>query len=95
VGLLVQVRVTPRAQATHVGGATPDGHLQVRVRATPADGAANDEVVAALAGAFGVPRSAVRIVRGATARLKTVAIEGGDPARLTALSAARKGQDTP
>lgn len=94
MGLVVQVRVTPRAQATEVGGSTPDGRLRVRVRAVPADGAANEAVVAALADAFGVARSAVRIVRGAAAREKTVAIEGADPARLTALHAVRRQQDT-
>jgi len=48
----------------------------VRVHAPAAEGAANREAVDALAGALGVPRSAVRIVRGERSRHKQVAVEG-------------------
>ena len=40
------------------------------------DGAANDELVAFLAMRLGVPRSAVTIARGGTARRKVVEVEG-------------------
>jgi len=54
--------------------------LVVRVMAPPLDGRANDAVCRLLAGALGVRRSAVTIVRGDRARDKLVAIEGIDQA---------------
>jgi hypothetical protein len=83
--VLVHVAVRPRAHDTRVGGVTEDDRLRVAVRAAPVGGEANDAVIAALAEAFGVPRSAVRVVRGASARRKTIDVAGGDAARLEAL----------
>ena len=57
-----------------------NGVLVVRVMAPPLDGRANDAVCRLLAGALGVRRSAVTIVRGDRARDKLVAIEGIDQA---------------
>ena len=70
------VRLTPRASANAIGGER-DGALLVRVTAAPVDGAANEALVAALAKATGVPPSAVRIERGASARLKLVSLPAG------------------
>ena len=50
--------------------------LRVRVKAVPDKGRANAAVTALLAKALGVPKSAVRLVSGDTARLKTVEVEG-------------------
>jgi uncharacterized protein YggU (UPF0235/DUF167 family) len=44
--------------------------------------------LAAVAGAFGVRRSAVRLVSGAASRTKIIDIDAGDPQVLTALLAA-------
>jgi uncharacterized protein YggU (UPF0235/DUF167 family) len=46
------------------------------VHAPAADGAATEEVLRAIAGAFGVRSSAVGLVRDATSRHKVLAIEG-------------------
>jgi len=56
--------------------------LRVVVSAAPTDGKANRAVVVALAEAFGVPASAVTILRGETGRKKTVRIEGATAAAL-------------
>jgi len=58
--------------------------LRLRVKAVPDKGKANAAVIAMLAKALGVPKSAVTLVSGDTARLKTVEIEG-EPAALAAL----------
>jgi uncharacterized protein YggU (UPF0235/DUF167 family) len=70
------VRVTPRAGRDEVVGVGPDGELQVKVRAAPADGAANLAVVRTIAAAAGVAPSRLQLVRGATSRTKVVSIEG-------------------
>lgn len=69
------VRVVPRASQSSIEG-TYGGALKVRIAAPPVDGAANDELVAVLAKAFGVPKSRVRVVRGASSRTKSVEIDG-------------------
>jgi Uncharacterized conserved protein len=81
------VRLTPKGGRDAVEGweAASDGseHLKARVRAVPENGKANTALVALLADKFGVPKSAISIVSGATARLKRVEI-AGDPAVLAA-----------
>jgi uncharacterized protein len=50
--------------------------LQVRVRAVPENGKANEALVRLLAKRLGVPPSRVQIEAGAGSRLKTVDIHG-------------------
>ena len=72
--------MTPNAGADRIEGQElrDDGTavLRVRVKAVPDKGKANAAVIAVLAKALGVPKSAVTLVSGDTARLKTVEIEG-------------------
>ena len=77
-GVLLEIRVIPRASKTTVGGSR-DGRLVVRVTAPPVDGAANLSAVAALAQTLRLPRQAVRLVAGETSRNKVVEIAGLDP----------------
>jgi uncharacterized protein YggU (UPF0235/DUF167 family) len=55
--------------------------VKVRVRAIADGGEANRAVTELLAKALGVPRASVRILSGATSRLKQIAVDG-DPAKL-------------
>tara|TARA_R110002020_G_scaffold266483_41_gene481549 strand:+ start:5170 stop:5433 length:264 start_codon:yes stop_codon:yes gene_type:complete len=57
--------------------------LAVRVRAVPDKGKANKALETLLAGTFGLPKSAVELRSGHTARIKTVRMQG-DPEALTA-----------
>jgi uncharacterized protein YggU (UPF0235/DUF167 family) len=84
-GVDLFVRLTPKAALDRLESVetTADGrsHLKARVRAVPENGAANQALERLLAKALGVPGSAVSVVAGGTARLKTVRI-AGDPAIL-------------
>jgi uncharacterized protein (TIGR00251 family) len=71
--LLIPVRVVPRAGRS--GLSLEPAGLCARVTAPPVEGAANDALVALLSTRLGVPRRAISLVRGATARHKLVAIE--------------------
>lgn len=79
-GLSLFVRVTPNSGRDAIEGVEfrDDGTavLRLRVRAVPDKGKANAAVVALLAKALGVPKSAVGVVSGETARLKTLAVAG-------------------
>ena len=82
----VTIRVRPGAGRTAVGG-SHDGALVVRVAARAVDGKATEAALAAVADAFGVRRSAVALVSGATARTKIVDVDGGTEERLQTLLA--------
>ena len=71
------MRVIPRARRDEIAGER-DGRLVVRVTAPPVDGKANAAVCALLAQAAGMPKGAVRVVRGETSRDKLVLIDGAD-----------------
>ena len=83
--LVFDIQVVPRASRVAVGPSIGD-RLRVAVTAPPVDGAANAAVIEALAGAFGVRRAAVGIVRGETGRRKTVRIDGGNATVLAELA---------
>ena len=74
----VVVRVRPGASRTSVGG-SHDGALVIRVSAQAVDGAATEAALVAAAKAFGVRRRDVTLVRGATSRTKTFAVDGAMP----------------
>jgi uncharacterized protein YggU (UPF0235/DUF167 family) len=86
-GLAVTVRATPKGGRDAIDGIAQLGHGQVavkiRVRAAPSEGEANDALTRVIAGAVGVPRSAVQLLQGAAARTKTFRVVG-DPATLAA-----------
>ena len=77
--LIIEVRVRPRADANAIGK-VENGRLRVRVSAAPVDNAANAKLTAMLAKAFGVAKSNVRVLAGAGARDKRIAVEA--PRRL-------------
>lgn len=90
-GGTLAVRVTPRASKTALVGVTEDTAgrpcVQIRLAAPPVDGAANKALIATVAKALGVAKSAVRIARGEASRDKLLALEG-DPEVLAAAVAA-------
>ena len=90
-GVMLHVRATPKASRNAVKGIErmADGHvvLAVAVHALPSDGAANAELIAFLAKALDVRRTAITLAAGSTGRVKRLAI-AGDGADLSARLAA-------
>jgi hypothetical protein len=84
-GISVALRVTPRGGRDDIDGVETlsDGRcvLKVRVRAIADGGEANRAVTDLLARSLRVPKARIRLLSGATSRLKQVAIDG-DPAAL-------------
>jgi uncharacterized protein YggU (UPF0235/DUF167 family) len=72
------VYLTPRSGKDRIDGVV-DGELRARVSAPPVDGAANVALEGLLASELGVARSSVRVVAGASARHKRVAVKGVGP----------------
>lgn len=82
-GAVLELLVQPRASRTRAVG-EHGGRLKLQVAAPPVDGEANAAVLAFLAGALGVRRADVVLVRGETGKRKTVRIAGVDAARASA-----------
>lgn len=75
VGITLVLHVQPGAKRTEVAG-EHGGALKVRLAAPPVEGRANDELIAFMAKAFGVPKRNVVILSGETGRNKRVRISG-------------------
>ena len=74
-GVLISVKVQPRASANEVG--PPSGEeLRLKVTAPPVDAAANDALIRLLAETLDCPRNRVELVRGHTSRHKVVKVYG-------------------
>jgi uncharacterized protein YggU (UPF0235/DUF167 family) len=90
-GLEVRVRATPKGGRDALDGVVTlsDGRdvLKIRVRAVAEDGAATQAVAKVLAQACGVAPARVRLLSGATARLKAFHVEGATDALVAALTA--------
>lgn len=82
-GVRFSVRLTPRGGADRVDGVV-DGVLRARVAAPAVDGAANQALVALIAAQLRVARRDVRLVAGATGRVKVIAVDGVDAATVAA-----------
>lgn len=86
-GVSIALRVTPRGGQDAIDGietlANGRSVVKVRVRAIAEGGEANRAVTELLAKALRVPKSRVRVLSGATSRLKQIAVDG-DPAQLGA-----------
>jgi uncharacterized protein YggU (UPF0235/DUF167 family) len=70
---LLQVKVKPNSRASALTPAG-DGTWLAQLRSPPVDGKANEELIALVAGHFGVARSADVIRRGASGRTKYLSV---------------------
>ena len=85
-GIVLAVRVTPRSGRDALLAGTED-HFAARLAAAPVDGKANAALLALVADRFGVPKRAVVLIGGDTARLKRLHV-AGDAAVLANTAAA-------
>jgi uncharacterized protein (TIGR00251 family) len=74
-GVLVRVRVQPRASVERLDGVHGD-QLRLRVTAPPVEGAANTACMVLLAKILGVRRSQVRLQAGEKSRDKVFHVAG-------------------
>jgi len=74
-GLLLSVKVQPRASRNEIGEPLGD-ELRVKVTAPPVGSAANEAVVKLLAKSLKIGRGSVELVRGQTSRHKVFKIHG-------------------
>ena len=79
-GVLVRIRIQPRCSRVGPLGyfGAEESELKWGVGSPPVDGAANEELVGAVAKFFGVAKSRVELVSGEKSRSKTLFVFGMD-----------------
>jgi hypothetical protein len=82
VTALLRIHVHPGARRESLQGWRADGSLKLEVAARPEGGLANQAVTDLLAGALGVSRGRVMVVRGRSSRSKLIEVEGMDEAEI-------------
>lgn len=85
--VVLMLHIQPGARKTEVAGLHGDA-LKIRLAAPPVDGKANAALLAFLAKACSVPKSAVSLLSGETSRSKRVRIVGAEVSVLEALASA-------
>ena len=65
----ITVRVIPRAKINRIE-VQPDGVVHVHTTTAPTDGKATADVIKMLAEYYNVPKTSIKLVRGATSRDK-------------------------
>lgn len=82
--VVLALHIQPGAKKTELAGLHGEA-LKIRLAAPPVDGKANAALVAFLAKACGVSKSAVELVSGETSRSKRVRVRGVESAMLERL----------
>lgn len=70
-GVELNVHIQPGASKSEIAGLHGDA-IKIRIKARPVEGAANAALTDFMATCLGVPRKAVRILRGDKSRRKSV-----------------------
>ncbi len=73
--VVIEVRAKPNARESRIAGMLGSA-LVVHLAAPPVEGAANEELIATMARALGIPKRDVSIVRGAASRTKWIEVQG-------------------
>lgn len=85
--LFLNIHVQPRASQDEIIGPHGTDSLKIRITAPPVDGKANSHLIKFLAKSFGVAKSHVELISGASGRDKRVVISNPkrlpEPARIT------------
>ena len=85
--ITLTLHIQPGAKKTEFAGLHGDA-LKIRLAAPPVDGKANEALLRFLADHLGLPRSAVTLKSGQSARRKVVELTGARPETIAALAAA-------
>lgn len=74
----ITIKLTPNSKKNEITGWDDNNSkekiLKVRVTAIPEDGKANKALIALLSKHWKIPKTAIKIIRGETNRLKTIEI---------------------
>ena len=78
--LILHLRILPKASKNEFSGPYGDRQYRIRITAPPVDGKANQHLLQFLAKSFGVAKSRIELLSGASGRDKVIRIP--NPAKL-------------
>ncbi len=71
----IRIKLTPNAKANAITGCIDDV-WQIRIKAQPIEGRANNELIKYLSNVLDIAKSNISLDKGQTSRIKTVLVEG-------------------
>jgi len=74
-GIIIEVKIDPRSSKNEIVGVA-ENVVRIKLTAPPVDGEANAMLVKFLAGEFGIKKSDVVIMKGASSRRKLIKLKG-------------------
>ena len=92
--LQLRLRLTPSAGSNRIGGSIHDC-LKVSLTAPPDKGKANKALMKLLSRSLNIPKHRIKLIRGVTAREKTVSIRGADAETRERINALIRGNGEP
>lgn len=84
-GLLVSIIVLPRSSKTEIVGIYNDC-LKIKLKSSPVDNAANEELIRFLAEKLKIPKRNIEIIKGHKQKKKVVSVKGLDLAKINDLA---------
>lgn len=75
--MLLRITVKPNSRKNQISR-MPDGSLVVKIAAPPQEGQANEALIRFLSEVFDIPKSAIGLKKGHTARFKQVEINADE-----------------
>jgi uncharacterized protein (TIGR00251 family) len=75
--MLLRIKVKPGSKVDEITREA-DGSLKVKIKAQPVEGKANTYLVEYLSGLLQIPKSKIRVLKGANNQFKTLEIEGDE-----------------
>ncbi|MFA6132125.1 MAG: DUF167 domain-containing protein [Patescibacteria group bacterium] len=72
--MILTVHASPNAKKTEIVGWLDDNTVKIKIAAPPREGKANEELIRFLAEYYKKPKTAIKIVRGATTKIKQIEV---------------------
>lgn len=72
--MILTIYASPNAKKTEIIGWLDDNTVKIKIAAPPREGKANEELLCFLAEYYKKPKSLIKIIRGATTKIKQVEI---------------------
>lgn len=82
-GIIASIKISPNAKKNEI--IKDDNGIKIKITAQPIDGKANKTLIEFLSKNFKIPKTSIKIIKGETAKEKTILFETNDTEKLIKL----------
>lgn len=82
-GIVASIKISPNAKKNEI--IKDDNGIKIKITAQPIDGKANKTLIEFLSKNFKIPKTSIKIIKGETAKEKTILFETNDTEKLIKL----------